>query len=725
MGRTSSMVLVVSVLLGGGCRGAAPARRAPAEARSLSATAPAGPAAPSAKREPTVTRVHGQDRVDEYAWLQQKGAPEVEAYLRAENAYVDAMMRPTEPLQEALYRELLGRVPQADEGLPALRRGWLYYSRTEAGRQYPLYCRKRPGAGAAEQVLLDPNELAVGGAANLGGYDVSDDGNLVAYSLDTKGSYEFRLYVKDARTGQLLADGAEGVHSFAWAADNRTLFYTVKDEAQRPHRLFRHALGAPAGADELLYEERDERFRLTVERTRSEAFLLAESRSKTTSEVRALRADRPRGALRVVWPRQAGRTYSVDHRGDSFYIRTDDRGPNFRLVSAPVADPAAPAKWKEIVPHRDDVMFDWFEVFRDFYVVCERQGALPRLRVVDFAKGTSAPVTFPEAVFSLGGASNPDFAASTYQYAYTSYATPLSIYELDVKTGASRLRKRERVPNYDPTNYAVERTWAKAPDGARVPVSVVYKKGVARDGKAPLYLRGYGAYGFPTWSRFASEQLPLLDRGVVFAWAHVRGSGDLGRAWYEGGRLRNKHHTFSDFIAAAEHLVAEGYAAPGRVALGGHSAGGLLVGAVVNQRPELFRAAVAEAPFVDVVTSMFDEKNPSTVSEYEEWGNPNEKPAYDDIMAYSPYDNVRAQPYPALLVTAAYHDTSVRYHEPAKWVARLRAHKTDRNPLLFRTEMGAAGHGGKSGRLDKLRDQAFVNAFLLWQLGVAPPGAAP
>jgi oligopeptidase B len=663
--------------------------------------------------------LHGRDRVDEYAWLQTKGDAEVEAHLGAENAYVEAMMRPTQPLQEAIYGELLGHEAPADEDVPYLHRGWLYSYRLEAGKQHAVVYRRRPTEGAPEQVVLDYNTL--GGAAIVNQRAVSDDGNLLAYALDTKGTYEFRLYVKDLRTGKLLADGAERVLGLAWAADSKTLFYTVQDEAHRPHRLYRHVLGTPAAADELLYEERDERFRLNVSRTRSDAFVLAESRSLATTEVRALPANQPRGNLRVIWPRRQGVMYVVDHRGDSFYLRTNDRGLNFRVVSVPVADPAAPAKLKELVPHRDDVTIDRFDVFRDYYVVFERQDAQPRLRVIDYAKGPSAPVTFPEPAYSLFAASNYDFASPTFRYGYVSYITPASVYAFDVKAAQSRLLKRDLVPNYDPAAYAVERTWAKAPDGARVPVSVVYKKGVARDGKAPLYLRGYSAYGWPAWADFAAAQLPLLDRGVVYAWAHARGSGDLGKAWYEAGRLMKKRNTFSDFIAAAEHLVAEGYAAPGRIAIGGHSAGGMLVGAVLNQRPELFRAAVAEAPFVDVVNSMLDDKNTNTISEYEEWGNPHEPAAYDDMMTYSPYDNVKRQAYPALLVTAAYNDTSVRYHEPAKWVARLRAHKTDPNPLLFRTDMGAASHMGKSGRLDKLRDQAFVNAFLLWQLGVVAP----
>jgi oligopeptidase B len=676
------------------------------------------PAPPVAKREPTTTHIHGAERVDDYAWLRRKGAPDVEAYLRAENAYADAVMRPTEALQRRLYDEMFGRVQQAELSAPYPKGGWLYYWRTEEGKQYPTACRKRPAEGAAEEVLLDLNELAKAEKfLSLGAFEVSDDGNLLAYSIDTQGFRVYDLHVKDLRSGRTLEGVAHDVGGVAWAADGETIFYVTKDAAKRPHRLHRRAKGAGAAGDAVVYEERDERFSVGVRRTRSGAYLVVDASSHTTSESHVLDAARPAGALRVVAPRRQGHEYEVDHRGGEFYIRTNDRGRNFRLVAAPVADPS-PAKWREIVPHRDDVMLEHVDVFEDFYALLERQDALPRVRLVG-ASGKSVKVAMPEPVYSLAPGDNREFKAKAYRYVYTSFVTPESVYDVDAETGESALVKRTPVPNYDPSLYAQERTYAVAPDGARVPVSLVYKKGAqARDGRAPVYLMGYGSYGVTIPVAFRLTPVSMLDRGVTFAFAHVRGGGDLGKRWHEEGRMMQKRNTFTDFVAAAEHLVAERYAAPGRVAAFGRSAGGLLMGAVANLRPDLFRAVVATVPFVDVVNTMLDETLPLTVGEFEEWGNPKEKPAYDYMMSYSPYDNVKAQNYPAMLVVSSYHDSQVFYHEPAKWVAKLRAVKTDRNPLVLRMDMAGAGHGGKSGRFDALRDKAFEQAFVLWQLGV-------
>ncbi len=681
--------------------------------------APAELAPPVAKKEPSTTRVHGAERADDYAWLRRKGAPDVEAYLRAENAYADAILRPTEALQRRLYDEMLGRVQQADLSAPYPRGGWLYYQRTEEGKQYPVYCRKRPGEGAAEEVLLDLNALAAGEKFfSLGVFQPSDDGNLLAYSADTQGFRVYDLWVKDLRSGRPLDDRAHDVGGVAWAADNKTLFYVVKDRAKRPYRLHRRALGAGAAADPVVYEETDERFGVDVRRTRSGAYVVLRAGSHTTSEARVLDAARPTGEFRLVAPRRQDHEYEVDHGGGLFYIRTNDRGRNFRLVTAPAADPS-PAAWKELVPHRDDVMLERVDVFRDFYALLERKDALPALRFVALAGGESTRVELPEPIYSLAPADNHDFGAKAYRYAYTSFVTPESVYDADAKTGASVLVKRTPVPHYDPSLYAQERTYAVAPDGTRVPVSLVYKKGAqGRDGRAPVYLYGYGSYGITIPVAFRLAPVSMLDRGVTFALAHVRGGGDLGKRWHDAGRMMQKRNTFGDFVAAAEHLVAERYAAPGRVAIAGGSAGGLLVGAVVNDRPDLFRAALAQVPFVDVVNTMLDETLPLTVGEFEEWGNPKEKPAYDYMMTYSPYDNVRAQNYPALLVVSAYHDSQVFYHEPAKWVAKLRTLKTDRNPLALRMNMEGAGHGGKSGRFDALRERALEQAFLLWQLGL-------
>jgi oligopeptidase B len=681
------------------------------------ATAPTEPAPPVAKKERSTQTWHGRERVDEYAWLRRKGAPDVEAYLRAENAYAETMLRPTEGLQQRLYDEMLSRVQQADLSVPYARGGWLYYRRTEEGKQYPAYCRKRPGEGAAEEVLLDLNEMAAGVAyLALGAFAPSDDGRLLAYSVDTEGFRVYDLRVKDLASGAALDVRAADVGSVAWAADGATLFYTVKDAAKRPHRLYRRALGAAAG--ELVYEEADERFNASVRRTRSGAYLVLRAESHTTSEERVLAAGEPGGAFRPVAARRQDHEYDLEHRGDVFLIRTNDRGRNFRLVEAPAADPS-PANWRELVPHRDGVMLEGVDAFRDFHVLLEREGALPRLRLVDAASGRATEVAMPEPVYSLGPAENYEFGARSYRYAYASFVTPESVYEVDVATGASALLKRTPVPNYDPSLYAQERTFATAPDGARVPVSLVYKKGAqARDGRGAVFLYGYGAYGITVPASFRLSPVSMLDRGVTFALAHVRGGGDLGKAWHDGGRMMNKRNTFADFVAAAEHLVAAGYAAPGRVAIAGGSAGGLLVGAAVNARPDLFAAVLAQVPFVDVVNTMLDETLPLTVGEFEEWGNPKEAPAYEYMMSYSPYDNVAARDYPPMFVVSAYHDSQVFYHEPAKWVAKLRALKTDRNPLLLRMNMEGAGHGGKSGRFDALRDRAREQAFLLWHLGV-------
>ncbi|MCU0684850.1 MAG: S9 family peptidase [Polyangiaceae bacterium] len=692
-----------------------PPPRAPEPAAPVAAE----PAPPVAKKVPSSTLLHGAERADDYAWLKRKGEADVEDYLRAENVYAEAALRPTEGLQKRLYEEMLGRVQQADVSAPYPRGGWLYYRRTDEGKQYPVYCRKRPGEGAAEEVLLDLNEMAKGEKfLSLGPAEPSDDGNLLAYAVDTQGFRVYDLHVKDLRSGRLLDDQAHDVGSLAWAADNKTLFYSVKDKAKRPYRLYRHALGAAAAADAVVYEEKDERFLVGASRTRSGKYIVMSVGSHTTSEAHVLEAAHPTGAFRVVAPRRQDHEYEVDHRGDLFYIRTNDKGRNFRLVTAPTADPS-PAKWKELVPHRDDVMLENVDAFQDFVALLERKDALPSLRLLDPAGGRPTAIAMPEPIYSVWPAENYEFKAKTYRYSYTSFVTPESVYEANAKTGASTLLKRTPVPNYDPSLYAQERVYATAPDGAKVPVSVVYKKGAQkRDGSAPVFLYGYGSYGVTIPVSFRLSPVSMLDRGVTFALAHIRGGGDLGKPWHDAGRMMQKRNTFTDFIAAAERLVAERYAAPGRVAIAGGSAGGLLMGAVVNQRPELFRAVLAQVPFVDVVNTMLDETLPLTVGEFEEWGNPKEKPAYDYMMSYSPYDNVKAQNYPAMLVVSAYHDSQVFYHEPAKWVAKLRATKTDKNLLALRMNMEGAGHGGKSGRFDALRDRAIEHAFLLWQLGL-------
>jgi oligopeptidase B len=675
-------------------------------------------APPVARALPTVTSIHGETRIDEYAWLRDREDPAVIAYLEAENRHTDAAMRGTEPLQELLYQEMRGRIKETDLSVPERRDGWLYYTRTEAGGQYPIFCRRRDEPGTAEQVLLDQNPLAAGHAYfRLGGFEVSPDHRLLAYSVDTSGSESFTLVVKDLDTGELLPESiGHTSHSLAWANDSRTLYYIVLDHARRPCRLFRHTVGADPASDELVLFEPDEAFFMDVGRSRSRRYLVLDLASHSTSEVRFADADDPGAPFRVVEPRRQGIEYGVTHRGDRFYIVTNDGAPNFRLMSAPVAAPGR-ARWAEVLPYRPAVKLDSADAFAGHLAVWERESGLRQVRILDLAEGSEHTVAFPEPVYTVRQHANPEFDTSVLRFSYTSLVTPNSVIDYDMAARTWTVRKQTEVlGGYDPSAYRSERLYATAPDGMRVPVSLVYRLPLERDGGRPLLLNGYGAYGISYDPSFSSSALSLLERGYVVAIAHVRGGEEMGRAWYEDGKLLQKRNSFTDFIAAAEHLVAEGYTAPERLAIAGGSAGGLLMGAVTNLRPDLFRAVLAEVPFVDVVNTMLDASLPLTVIEYDEWGNPNEREYYEYIRSYSPYDNVERKDYPHLLVTAGLNDPRVAYWEPAKWTARLRARKTDDNRLLLRTNMGA-GHGGASGRYDHLREVAFKYAFLLDVVG--------
>jgi oligopeptidase B len=657
-------------------------------------------------------------RPDEFAWLRNRGDARVTAHLEAENAHAAEVMRPTEALQERLYAEMLGRIKQTDLTVPYRKNGYYYYSRTEEGKQYPVLCRKRGSLDAPEEVMLDGNERAAGQAFwALGSARVSDDGTLFAFAEDLTGYRQYTLRVKDLRSGVFLSFSAERVTSVTWAADSRTLFFTTEDPTtKRSDLAFRHQLGG--AAPEVIYNETDERFSVSVERSRSDAYLFLTTASHTTTEVRYLRADRPDGGLALVAPRRQDIEYEVEHRGDEFLIRVNDTGRNFRLVTAPVSDPS-PALWREAVPHRADVMLEGVMPFANHLVLLEREQALTQIAVQDFRSGASHRVAFPEPVYSVFPTGNTEFETSLVRYSYQSFVTPPSIFDYDMDTRAATLLKEvEVLGGYDRTRYASERVYATAPDGVRIPISLLYAKGLVRDGAAPMLLSGYGAYGIPFNVAFNSNVFSLVDRGMVVAAAHVRGGGDLGKPWHDGGRMLNKRNTFTDFIACAEHLVAQKYTATDRLVIQGGSAGGLLVGAVVNMRPDLFKAAILLVPFVDVINSMLDESLPLTVGEFEEWGNPKNPDEYAYMRAYSPYDNLTAQAYPAILVRTALNDSQVMYWEPAKYVARLRALKTDPNPLVFRINM-AAGHGGASGRYDRLREIAFDYAFTLWQVGRA------
>jgi len=686
------------------------------------------PEPPVARAVARTSTIHGETRVDEYFWLRNREDPEVLAYLEAENAYTAAVMRPTEPLQERLFAEMRGRIKETDLSVPERIDGWLYYHRTEAGAQYPIYCRRpSPGAGgddeSGEEVLLDLNPLAAGHAYfRIGAFEVSPDHRRLAYAVDTSGAESFTLYVKDLATGGLLAETIVNVSpSVAWANDSRTLFYVVLDEARRPCRLFRHELGANPAEDALVHFEADESFFLDIGRTRSNAWLLLELASHSTTEIRYVTADRPEQPFRTVEPRRTGVEYSVSHHGDRFFITTNDSAPNFRLVSAPVTDPSR-GRWTEVLPHRPDVKVDSTDAFRNHLVVYEREAGLRQIRILDLAEGAPRGdhlVGFPEPVYTVRQHENPEFDTTLLRFTYTSMVTPASVVDYDMAARTWTVRKQTEVlGGYDPARYRSERLFATAPDGTRVPISLVYQLPLERPGgPRPLLLNGYGAYGISFDPAFSSSSLSLLDRGFVVAIAHVRGGEEMGRPWYEGGKLLNKPNSFTDFIAAAEHLVAEGVTAPDRLAISGGSAGGLLMGAVTNLRPDLFRAVLAEVPFVDVVNTMLDASLPLTVIEYDEWGNPDDPAYYACIRSYSPYDNVRAQGYPHMLITAGLNDPRVAYWEPAKFTARLRSIKTDENRLLLRTNMGA-GHGGASGRWDLLREVAFKYAFLLDVLGV-------
>jgi oligopeptidase B len=672
---------------------------------------------PSAKKVRKATTLHGQPWADDYFWLRDKPNPDVAAYLEAENAYTDAVMRPTQGLQESLYKEMLGHVKETDVSVPYREGGYLYYSRTEEGKQYPIYCRKKGGLDANEEVTLDLNELAKGQKfMAIGAYTVTDDGNLLAYTTDNTGFREYTLRVKDLRTGELRPEMAEKVASVAWANDGQTLFYTTDDPAKRPYRLYRLRLGSPLPGD-LVYEEKDELFRVGVGRSRSKGYIFLGVGSHTTSEVRYIPADQPQAEWKVVAPRRHEHEYEVDHRGDLFYIRTNDKGRNFRLVTAPVSDPR-PENWTEVVPHRPDVMLEGVELFKNHYVLLERERGLPEFRVTDLRTGASHSVVFPEPTYSAFSGANAEFDTPVFRYTYQSLVTPSSVFDYDMDKRSSTLLKEQPVPGgFDRANYASERLFATAKDGVKVPISLVYRKGTKRDGTAPMLLTGYGAYGYPYPVMFSSNRLALLDRGVSFAIAHIRGGGEMGKAWHDQGRMMNKKNTFTDFIAAAEFLVGEKYTGKDHLAIEGGSAGGLLMGAVTNMRPDLFKVVVSRVPFVDVINTMVDASLPLTAGEWEEWGDPRQKADYDYMVAYSPYDQIAAKDYPALLVKTSFNDSQVMYWEPAKYVARLRATKTDHNPLLLKTNM-AAGHGGASGRYDYLHEVAFDYSFVLTQLGL-------
>lgn len=676
------------------------------------------PQPPMAEKKPKTTKIHGETLVDDYFWLREKENPQVMEHLKAEDAYTDAVMKPTEPLQEKLYKEMLSHIKQTDTNVPYRQDGYLYYSRTEEGKQYPIFCRKKGGLDAAEEVILDQNELAKGQKfMSVGVLAPSDDGNLLAYSTDNTGYRQYTLQIKNLKTGELFPERIERVDNMVWATDNKTIFYVTEDAVtKRVDKFFRHVLGD--AKSDLVYEEKDELFDIGTGRTRDKAIIELQAVSKTSSEVRWIPADNPNADLKIVVPRSADHEYDLDHRGDLFYIRTNKGAKNFRVVTAPVSDPSE-KNWKEFIAHRPAVKIDDVSLFADHAVLSEWENGLEQIEIVDFKTKRQHRITFPEPVYSTGITNNREFNTSTLRYNYQSMVTPSSVFDYDMNTRKSVLKKQNEIPGgFDKANYKSERVFATASDGTKVPMSMVYRRGVKLDGSAPLLLYGYGSYGYSISPTFSPNRLALLDRGVIFVIGHIRGGGELGEEWREQGRMMKKINTFTDFIACAEYLEKEKYTSKDRIVIQGGSAGGLLMGAVTNMRPDLFKAVVAQVPFVDVINTMLDASLPLTTSEFIEWGNPAEKPAYDYMKTYSPYDNIRKMDYPTMLVKVSYNDSQVPYWEGAKLVAKLRTMKTDSNPLLLKVNFGA-GHGGSSGRYDALKETAFDYAFMLWQMGVA------
>ena len=671
-----------------------------------------------AEKKTKTTNIHGTTLVDDYFWLREKANPAVLSHLQAEDAYTQAVMKPTEALQEKLYKEMLSHIKQTDTNVPYRSGNHFYYTRTEEGKQYPIFCRKKDSLEAPEEIVIDVNEMAKGQKfMSVGLFLPSDDGNLLAYSTDNTGYRQYVLQVKDLRTGQILPERIERVTSFAWANDNKTFFYVTEDAVtKRSDKFFRHVLGTDKM--DLVYDEKDELFDIGVSRSRDKAVIFLEAFSKTSTESRYLRADDPNGTPKVIIPRAPEHEYDVDYRDKLFYIRTNKGAKNFRIVTAPVND-TSEKNWKEFVAHKPEVKIEGISLFADHAVLSEWEGGLQQLEVVNFRTNKRHRMTFPEPVYSAGLTTNREYNTSVVRYVYNSMVTPASVFDYDMNTGKATLLKQQEVPGgFDRNNYQSERVYATAADGTKIPMSMVYRKGVKMDGSAPLLLYGYGSYGASIPPGFSPPRLALLDRGVIFVIGHIRGGGELGEEWRQAGRMMNKMNTFTDFIACAETLIKNKYTSKDRLVIQGGSAGGLLMGAVSNMRPDLFKAVVSQVPFVDVLNTMLDASLPLTTSEYIEWGNPNEKAAFDYMKTYSPYDNIAKKDYPATLVKVSLNDSQVPYWEGTKLVAKLRTMKTDHNPLLLKVNFGA-GHGGASGRYDALRETAFDYAFMLWQMGVA------
>ncbi|WP_114395367.1 S9 family peptidase [Oleisolibacter albus] len=683
------------------------------------------PPPPVAKQVPTTLEKHGDVRVDPYDWMRDRDYPTVDdpailEHLKAENAYVERVLGDAEsPLRRTLFEEMKGRIKEDDSGVPYREGAYEYQVRYEAGKQYPVYVRRPAGKGDFA-TILDVNALAEGkGYMHVSSASPSPDGRYLAFTEDDDGSEQLKVRVKDLTTGKTIGGGISGAsYGVAWASDSKTLFYTLQDEFQRAKKVMRHTVGADPKSDVLIYEEKDGPWTVSVGRSLSGRFIVIGAQNNASNEIRLLSADQPTAAPTVLVPRQTFRETQVADQGDTLWILTNDTHRNFRLVKAPAKDPS-PANWTEVIAGSDDVYLTGIEAFRDWLILFDRKDGQQRVRVRD-AQGQEHLIAFPDSSFDVGPGDNADYEAQTLRLSYESLVTPRTVYDYDLKARTLTTRKVQAIPSgYDASQYVTERLMAPSRDGkTRIPVSIVYRKGFEKDGKRPVLLYGYGSYGIPTFPRFSTNRISLLDRGFAFAIAQIRGGDEMGRGWYEDGKLEHKTNTFFDFIDAAQFLVAEGYAGKGTVSIQGGSAGGMLVGATLNLAPDgLFRAAIAQVPFVDVVSTMLDETLPLTAGEYDEWGNPNEKAAYLRMKGYSPYDNVSAKPYPHIMITAGLSDPRVTYWEPAKWAAKLRAMKTGDSVLLSYTNMGA-GHGGAAGRYDALKETAMVYAFLLKAYGI-------
>lgn len=676
---------------------------------------PLPPKAEKIKKELTI---HGHTRIDNYYWLNERENDKVIDYLNAENNYTKSMMKHTEPLQKKIYDEIISRIKQDDSSVPFLMKGYYYYTRYEKGKEYPIYCRKKGGLEEAEEIMFNVNELAEGHKyySLVGAFSVSTNNNLVAYGVDTVSRRKYTLHFKNLETGEIMQESIPNTTGGAvWANDNKTIFYTLKDKTLRSYKIFRHTLGTPVSEDQEVYHEKDETYSVYITKTNTRQYLIIGSYSTLSTEARYLDANKPGDEWTVIHPREKDLIYSVDHHDGRWIIRTNYNAKNFRLMETPI-EKGPKENWKEMIGHRGDVLLEGTNVSKEFLVLRERVKGLRKLRVMSWDKKIDYYIQFNDPAYSVYPHWQPEFDATVLRYSYNSLTTPSSTYDYDMKTKERKLMKQQEVgPEFKPENYQSERHWAKARDGVEVPISLVYRKGLKKDGNNPVLLYAYGSYGYSRDPSFDQQRLSLLDRGFVYAIAHIRGGQEMGRHWYEDGKLLKKKNTFTDFIDCGEFLVGQKFTSPSNLFAMGGSAGGLLMGAIVNMRPDLFKGIVAAVPFVDVVTTMLDKSIPLTTGEFDEWGNPENKEYYDYMLSYSPYDNVTAKDYPAMLVTTGLHDSQVQYWEPAKWVAKLRELKTDKNVLLLHTNMDA-GHSGISGRFKRIKLTALIYAFLLDRL---------